>query len=292
MSTRTVTHPRARTTLLLSWAIESWLRRTSADAIQEPGPAPRPLPGDAWDVWWACTRAGLSATDLGLSVRLDLGLDVEPDTRPGELVVTAECGRCVVDVTELTRQAPRESTDPDTWPRCGCLARWARRMRDGAVLPEAPGWTPNGALAVPAPAWRLSIAVVKPGADHGQVWRLLASRYEILATEERWLSEYDVHRLYPDAYGPEFRRRQTDYLTLQPVQIMVLMAPARLTVQGHLDAKVEVRLRLGGTDELRNHVHMADNPGEAWCDALVRREALIDRVGVRDHHRRLVAAGR
>lgn len=114
----------------------------------------------------------------------------------------------------------------------------------------------------------MSIAVVKPGAHHGQVWRLLAGRFEILATEERWLSEYDVHRLYPDAYGPEFRRRQTDYLTLQPVQIMVLMAPARLTVQGHLDAKMEVRLRLGGTDELRNHVHMADNPGEAWCDAL------------------------
>jgi uncharacterized protein YbdZ (MbtH family) len=29
-----------------------------------------------------------------------------------------------------------------------------------------------------------------------------------------------------------------------------------------------------------------------WCEAHVRREALIDRVEVRDHHRRPVAAGR
>lgn len=264
-----MTHPRTRTTTLLSWAIDSWLRRTSLETARDGWPTARqPLPGDAWDVWWACTRAGLSAEALGLSLRLDLGLDLEPDTGPAELVLTAGCGRCVVDVAELTRQAPSDPIDPDTWPRCGCLAQWARRMRDGTVLPGTPSWAPPGALAANEPAWRLSIAVVKPGTDPGGVWRLLAGRFEILATEERWLSDYDVHRLYPDAYGPEFRRRQTDYLTLQPVQIMVLMAPARLTVQEHLDAKMEVRLRLGGTDQLRNHVHMADSPGEAWCDAL------------------------
>jgi hypothetical protein len=277
VSTSTVTHPRPRTTALLSWAIESWLRRTAA-AESEIGPAApepqpqRPLAGEAWDVWWACTRAGLSATELGVSVRLDLGLAVEPDIGPSDLVVVAGCGRCVVDVTELTRIRPNDTIDPDAWLRCGCLAQWARRMRDGTALPGAlpwaRPWAPAGSLSVRPHAWRLSIAVVKPGTDPDQVRQLLASRFEILAIEERWLSDYDVYRLYPDAYGADFRRRQINYLTLQPVHVLVLVARARLTAQDHLDAKMEVRLRLGGTDDLRNHVHMADNPGEAWCDAL------------------------
>jgi hypothetical protein len=267
MNTPALAHPRTRTTQLLSWAVDSWLRRISHAGEVAPTPC-WPLAGDAWEVWWACTRAGLSASDLGLRVRLDLGLKHEPGIGPGELVVVADCGRCVVDVNELTRDRPSDTIDPDAWPRCGCLARWARRMRDGAAPSDVPSWAPPGTLPVPAQSWRLSIAVVKPGTDPGQVWRLLAARFQVLATKERWLSDYDVHRLYPEAYGSDFRRRQTDYLTLEPVQVMVLLAPARLTVQEHLNAKMEVRLRLGDTDHLRNHVHMADNPGETWCDAL------------------------
>jgi hypothetical protein len=221
-------------------------------------PSPATVAADAWDVWWACTRAGLSAEDLGLSLRLNLGLDVEPDTRPGDLVVVANCGRCVVDVAELTRQVPADTIDPDTWPRCGCPAQWARRMCETTWLPSVPE----------PPPWRVSIAVVKPTADVAAVRRVLGRWFEILTAGERWLSEHDVHRLYPDAYGPDFRRRQNDYLTLEPAHVLVLVAPARLTVQQHRAAKMEVRLQLGGNDLLRNHVHMADNPGEAWCDAL------------------------
>jgi hypothetical protein len=255
--------PRARAAAILTWTVESWLRRTTdpqAGAVA--GARQAPIRGEPWDVWWACTRAGMSAADLGIRLRLDLGLQVEPDTRRGDLVVVADCGRCVVDVDELTREAPADMIDPETWPRCCCPCQWAHRMR------EHPAWPAASAPALPAPSWRLQVAVVKPGTDPRQVADLLGRRYQVLHARERWLSDHDVHRLYPDAYGTEFRRLQNDYLALQPVHVLVLLAPARLTIQQHLAAKIEVRQCLGGNDVLRNHLHMADNPGDAWCDAL------------------------
>lgn len=40
------------------------------------------------------------------------------------------------------------------------------------------------------------------------------------------------------------------------------------------------------------HVFEADTPDELWLTDIERHEALLNRVGVRDHHRRGVAAAR
>ncbi|MFE6508127.1 hypothetical protein ACFVBP_10690 [Nocardioides sp. NPDC057764] len=237
-----------------------------------PEPAsPHLMVGDAWDVWWACTRAGLSASELGIDLRLDDGVrstDPDPgegpDPRQGSVVVLAECGRCIAAVRDLTRRAPNDTTDPDRWSRCGCPARWARRMREhDQARPDQD----RSERTDPSAAWRLSIGVVKPGADVDAVHELLSSQFQIIAALQRMLSDRDVHRLYPEAYGPAFRRRQNDYLTSGPVHALVLVAPARLTIRQHQAAKMAVRKALGGTDDLRNYLHMADNPAEAWCDA-------------------------
>lgn len=249
---------RDRSTALLSRGIEFWLRGATVHHGGET--SPQVMAADAWDVWWVCTRAGRSASELGIDLRHD---DVRTTgsaavTRPGEVIVRAGCGRCVADVGDLTRQAPEDTTDPDTWARCSCAAAWARRMRESDPTPDP---------TVTMPAWRLSVGVVKPGADVAAVQELLTGHFEIVATEQRMLSVHDVHRLYPEAYGLEFRRRQNAYLTSQPVHVLALVAPARLTTRQHQAAKMAVRTTLGGTDDLRNHLHMADNAGESWCDA-------------------------
>lgn len=249
---------RDRSTALLARGIEFWLRGATAHHGGET--SPQPMAADAWDVWWVCTRAGRSARELGIDLRADdvRTTGTEPATQPGGIIVRAGCGRCVADVGDLTRQAPKDTTDPDTWTRCSCAATWARRMRENDPAPDP---------VVAVPTWRVTVGVVKPGADVAAVRELLAGQFEIVAAEQRMLSDHDVHRLYPEAYGPEFRRRQNGYLTSQPVHVLALVAPARLTTRQHQAAKMAVRMTLGGTDDLRNHLHMADNPGEAWCDA-------------------------
>lgn len=265
---------RNRAIALLARGIEFWLRTGNQGSTLPQQPVgelhwgnafPQAVQGDSWDVWWACTRAGLSARELGIDLRPDAGVRSAnactksgPDQPLGRVAVRAECDRCVADVNELTRQAPQDTTDPDTWSRCDCPAAWARRMREHEANPDT---------ADPRPAWRLTIGVVKPAADLTAVSELLTDQFEIVATEQRMLSEHDVQRLYPEAYGPPFRDRQNDYLTSQPVHVLVLVAPARLTTRQHQAAKMAVRTTLGGTDDLRNHLHMADNPAEAWCDA-------------------------
>lgn len=226
-----IDQPRARAIALLSASVEARL----ADLVAN-SPEARV---DPWDVWWACTRADLPAPTLGLDTSLS----------------TSTCARCAADVARLTRRMPLPRLDPDAWSTCGCMASWARAMRTATRQPDWPGW-------------RVTLAVIKPATDRNRAEKLIASTFRVLSAEDRQLTADDTRRLYPDAYGGPFLARQIAFLISEPVRIMVLLARERMSGPAHRDAKRSIRRRLGVGDDLRNHVHMPDNPGEAWCDVM------------------------
>jgi hypothetical protein len=135
-----------------------------------------------------------------------------------------------------------------------------------------------------SPCWprlRVSVAVVKPGADQTVVRRALSEAYRVLRAAERRLTTADVRRLYPDAYGEDYVAAQDAYLTSAPVEVLVLLAPDRRHVPDPKQVKDHVRRRLGDADPLRNHLHMPDNPGDTLCDLhhLAGQQTLQDLYG-------------
>lgn len=224
-------HPRTRAVALLSAAVEGRLGNVPlAQKLARVSP---------WDVWWACARADLTAAELGLDAASTDG----------------QCSVCAIDVQRLTGSRPLQRPDPDAWPRCGCLAQWARAMRSPFTKP---GWPP----------WRVTLAVIKPSTDTARAERLLAETFTVLTVDEFRLTAEDPRRLYPDSYGGPFRARVAAYLTSEPVRVLVLLAEERLSAERHHAIKRGIRRQLGVGDDLRNHVHLADNPGEAWCDVM------------------------
>lgn len=186
-----------------------------------------------WDAWWACFRAGMP---LGKA-----GVRVQPD---------GNCPECAGPAALLAVADPPEH--PGTGPGpCGCLLRWAEAVRSPG--PEA-GWPP----AV------LSLALIKPGAPAGRIQGMLGAWYEVLAAEEFALTTADTRRLYPEAYGAEYVADRDAYLTSAPVRVLTLLA--RNPATNSKDAKASIRCQLAGGDALRNHLHMPDNPGEAFAD--------------------------
>jgi len=220
---------RDRVTALLAYVVESALAGATRAA-----PAEVDSP---WDVWWICYRTATSAADLGL----------HPEHTGG-------CGFCRQNVCDLTGTRPPGHPGRSASGRCGCLRRWAVRMRQPA----------------PSPAWprlRVSVAAVKPDADRAAVRRCLSEAYLVLSAADRRLTTADVRRLYPDAYGEDYVAAQDAYLTSAPVEVLVLLAAAdHRNVSDPQQVKDQVRRRLGVGDPLRNHLHMPDNPGDTLCD--------------------------
>lgn len=197
-------------------------------------PLNRPL-RSPWDVWWISYRAGVPAAELGLDISH----------------TATDCHRCRDDVTALVRPGTVSHPGAIDDHRCGCLRSWAISMR--SPEPELP-W----------PGLHLSVARAKPGSDAGAVAGALGEHFTIEDHWLKWLDLRDVRRLYPEAYGAVFVDAQDTYLTSGPVTVLVLRAQTpRLATT---DLKRRIRRALAGTDRLRNHLHMPDNPGETWCD--------------------------
>ncbi|MEG8179244.1 hypothetical protein GZH49_11970 [Nocardia terpenica] len=219
---------RDRVKALLGWAVERPLARARI-----------PLPDievGVWDLWWVCFRAATPAHVLDL------------DT----IALADACAQCRTDATALAAMDPPAHPDALGPRACDCLEQWARSMR-----------TP--AREVRWPRWRITCAMTKPGADADAVHPLLAASHTTLSTHRLRLATADVRLLYPDAYGADFTAAQDTYLTSAPVTVFVLLAHPDVT-RTATEVKREIRRQLGGSDVLRNQLHMPDNPGDAFCD--------------------------
>lgn len=219
---------RDRVAALLGYVVES--RLTGVAYSLGVGAADSP-----WDIWWVCYRAATPATELGFDVRH----------------LTGGCAACRREVSVLVSTTPPGHPDR-LGTVCGCLYKWAVRMRQ---LASDVDWLPL----------RTCVAMVKPDAAVDAVSRLLTETYQIVYTVERLLTAADVRRLYPDAYGADYVARQDSYLTSGPVRVLVLLA-SPTTTRDVKQIKAGIRRRLDGGDVLRNHLHMPDNPGDALCD--------------------------
>ncbi|WP_433186197.1 hypothetical protein [Actinoallomurus sp. CA-150999] len=210
----------------------------------------------AWDVWWACYRAALSVDQLGVQV-----------TRPG--IGCADCDR---DAVALATESPPRHPDAVGCRPCNCLLAWAIRMRG----PAAPAqW----------PSTRLTLALLKPGAPHTRIRAELERTHEVLTVIDTVLTTDDTRRLYPEAYGADYVGARDAYLTGSPVQSFVLHARWERSAPAK-QIKATIRQILGA-DELRNHLHMPDNPGEAFADIahFAGPDTLTDLYGRYEHDR-------
>ncbi len=145
-------------------------------------------------------------------------------------------------------RAPRSEVPAAVW----VLAGWARSMRQ-----------PSADIAWPG--WQLTVGMVKPGSDPLTVGEPLTRSHTVLEQFQRSLTPADVRRLYPDAYGRDYVADRDDYLISAPVTVFVLHASPSAIGKAK-DIKGAIRSQLGDTDMLRNHLHMPDNPGDAFAD--------------------------
>jgi len=221
---------RDRVKTLLAFALESRLTGATASG------AGFDRTDSPWDAWWICYRTAASADDLCLD----------------PLPAGGSCAQCCRDVLALIATNPPGHPDSLGPRACSCMPEWAQRMRVAAPDP-------------PWPAVRTTVAMVKPGADAEAIRRGLRESHVIVTAVERALTTADVRRLYPDAYGAEYIAAQDTYLTIAPVQVLVLVAQPWTAAQAK-QIKTRLREHLGTGDPLRNHLHMPDNPGDALCD--------------------------
>jgi hypothetical protein len=219
---------RDRTTAMLAYAVEQHATG-HGQPLERAGDGP-------WDMWWVCYRAQRTAAEFG----------VDPGRTAGR------CDDCAADASRLALCTPPEHPDQTSPRRCSCLLDWAQSMRQPA--PDI-AW----------PRWRLTVGMVKPGSDPVAVRELLAQSHTVLEERQRSLTPADVRRLYPDAYGRKYVARRDDYLTLAPVTVLVLLASPSAIGKAK-DIKSHIRRLLGDGDALRNHLHMPDNPGDAFVD--------------------------
>ncbi|MYR35482.1 hypothetical protein GTW20_25265 [Nocardiopsis alba] len=221
-------HPRARLAAQLGLTLEALLNGARLPAT----------PLGPWDRWWIAYRLAMSVDRLGLQ---------------GPAADAGACPRCHSVATALGSAHPPEHTDTLSGPCLGgCLLKWARRVRSGDADPFTP-W----------PRTRLTLILIKPGAPEALVAQVLGS-FEVLESRERRLSVADVRRLYPEAYGAAFVAPRDAYLLSGPVQVVLVHHPDPEAVNPTA-FKRALRQR-HGADELRNHVHIADNPGETLAD--------------------------
>lgn len=208
-----------------------------------------------WDAWWACYRARCPLGRLNATI-----------TMPEQV-----CRLCARDALALASACPPEH--PDLHLRgsecgqarsCGCLLEWAVRMRAPA---DTMLWPPLS----------LTLALLKPGAPHQEIRTQLQQTHQVLRAVNRTLSVEDTRRLYPEAYGADYLADRDLYLTQAPVTVLVMRTVSVLS--GEDLARIKAKIRAAtGAGELRNHLHMPDNPGEALADIahLAGKETLAE----------------
>ncbi|MEV6868275.1 hypothetical protein AB0M44_45755 [Streptosporangium subroseum] len=193
---------------------------------------PRVRVSSPWDAWWASYRA---ARTLDGQVQI--------------LMPVSSCRACAGDASRLAAARPPQHPDSAGPRSCGCLLEWAMRMRAPA---EPVVWPPMA----------LTLALIKPDAPTGLIRERLEHTHDVLVHERRTLTAADTLRMYPEAYGADYVAAHARYMSSAPVDVLVLLAHAPATA-GQI--KAEIRAELGG-DQMRNHLHMPDNPGEALAD--------------------------
>ena len=168
-----------------------------------------------WDAWWACYRAGLPLAGLA----------------PGVRVRDHACPSCARRALRLAGASP--PGHPGTGPQaCGCLLKWAERMR-------GPG------PRVTWPPVSLSLALIKPGAPEAPILGLLAQAFEVLASRQLTLATADTRRMYPEAYGASYVRDRDAYLTSGPVRVLILHSRRPGTDPGAVKTRIR-RARVPG----------------------------------------------
>lgn len=241
-------HPRARMAAHLGLTIEALIA----------GQVASQAPMGPWERWWVAYRLGRGTQQLGW---------VTPTTDTGV------CDTCHRAAAELCRTNPPAHPDQHHRPCPGqCLLAWAQRVRSGGADPVRP-W----------PGTRLTLAVLKPGAPHTLADEL-TDHFEVLTRRTQQLAVADVRRMYPEAYGAEYVAARDVYLTSAPVQVLLLHSPEP-GVLNPTDLKRALRAR-HNTDTLRNHLHIADNPGETFVDIahLLGWRELTDLYDTYEHH--------
>jgi hypothetical protein len=231
-----------------------------ATRLTDAAPAAAVAVPSPWDVWWVCYRARLplDALPCGIGVR------------------DRHCPSCTRRAFHLAATSP-PGHPGDGLTSCSCLLAWAQTMR-------APG---------PYVAWppaRLTLALIKPSAPAATIVDLLGGEFEVLSSRELMLATADTRRMYPDAYGASYVHARDAYLTSGPVHVLILHAPQPGT--DPTAVKTWIRAQVGA-GLLRNHLHMADNPGEALADiahfAGYQELAQLYRRYERDHITRRLA---
>jgi hypothetical protein len=200
----------------------------------QPPPAAGLRVSSPWDAWWACYRAALPLGRTGAQITLP----------------RRACPACVHDATGLAAASPPGHPGTSLPRPCGCVLKWAVRLR-------APG------TRIRWPPLSLTLALLKPGAPGARIGDLLAPAHDVLQRTTLMLTTEGTRRLYPEAYGASYVAARDAYLTSAPVTVLVLRARDQAVTAWRV--KAQIRDRLGG-DALRNHLHMPDNPGEALAD--------------------------
>lgn len=205
-----------------------------AEALLDGSPAPPSPSADPWQAWWISYRLARPAPELGLHTRAS----------------SQTCVQCRSQAADLARHRPPLHTDT-LGSVCAdrCLRSWCERMRSPAAHP---GW----------PRTRLALALIKPDAPREAIVTALTRHYRVLERVELLLANDDVRRLYPEAYGSGFVAAVDAYLTGGPAHALVLCDDQD---RAPLDLKQRIRAQVGA-ERLRNHLHMADNPGETFAD--------------------------
>jgi hypothetical protein len=187
-----------------------------------------------WDAWWACYRAMLPLGRIGVSI----------------LLPRRACRLCAHQAIYLAASSPPRHPETGNGQACGCLPRWAMRMR-------APGATATW------PPLSLTLALIKPGAPVVRICALLETAYEVIGRITSTLTVSQARWLYPEAYGASYVAARDAYMTSGPVTALVLRARHPDTDAGQVKARIRGQI---GAGDLRNHLHMPDNPGEALAD--------------------------
>jgi nucleoside diphosphate kinase len=185
-----------------------------------------------WDAWWTAVRSSGVA-------------------RPAAGTAGA-CPPCTRRAAAATAAAVSKHPGHGEGD-CDCHRIWAQAMR-----------TPLADAQLPAPAQRLTLAMLKPGAPVRAIRSRLRAVLREVHVSRRQLTATDCDRLYPDAYGTSFLAERTDYLTSGSVEVVVLVGGPD-AVQAGAVLKRLVRADLGA-ETLANHLHMPDNPAEALAD--------------------------
>ncbi|HEY5985274.1 MAG TPA: hypothetical protein VIV12_02660 [Streptosporangiaceae bacterium] len=182
-----------------------------------------------WDAWWACYRAMLPLGRIGVSI----------------LLPRRACRICAHQALTFAASSPPRHPETGNGQACGCLLRWA---------PAATATWPPLSLA---------LALIKPGAPVVRISDLLETAYEVTGRITRTLTVSQTRWLYPEAYGASYVTARDAYLTSGPVTALVLRARQPGTDAGQVKARIRGQI---GAGDLRNHLHMPGNPGEALAD--------------------------